>query len=188
MAQPVETATILNGQPFWMLLEMNTLAGEHRQTNRQTDGRYQTYYLPCFAVENKGKRSAKVSRTFACLVRQADKSAGPAFFMSCGSRCFRISAVVMKGVIQCNYIIYPGISRFEWSLLMAWTLWYSVCFVWFMEIREGILLHHRPWSPQPLFCKSSNIIYTLYTYINKSYYNSQGIFQKYYNYGWIFSH
>ncbi len=31
MAQPVETATILNAQPFWMLLEM------YKQTDRRTD-------------------------------------------------------------------------------------------------------------------------------------------------------
>ena len=27
-------------------------AGEHRQTNGRTVGRYQMYYLPCFAVDN----------------------------------------------------------------------------------------------------------------------------------------
>ncbi len=41
MAQPIETTTILNAQPFWMLLEMNTQTGElgqtHKQTDRQTD-------------------------------------------------------------------------------------------------------------------------------------------------------
>ncbi len=26
---------------------------ERQQTNRQADGRDQTYYLPCFAVDNK---------------------------------------------------------------------------------------------------------------------------------------
>ena len=31
MVQPVETTTILNAQPFWMLLEMNT------STDGQTD-------------------------------------------------------------------------------------------------------------------------------------------------------
>ena len=54
MAQPVETTTILNTQ-----------AGERKQTDGQTDrrtdkwtdkrtdGHYQTYYLPCFAADDK---------------------------------------------------------------------------------------------------------------------------------------
>ncbi len=44
MAQPVEMTTILKAQPFWMLLEMNTLcsfssrrAPADKQTDRQTD-------------------------------------------------------------------------------------------------------------------------------------------------------
>ena len=45
MAQPVEATTILNARPFWMPLEAKTV-----QTDKRTDGRYQTYYLPCFAV------------------------------------------------------------------------------------------------------------------------------------------
>ncbi len=56
MAQPVETTTILNAQPFWMLeITLYVQAGEHQQTDKQngrTDRRYQTYYLPCFAVDN----------------------------------------------------------------------------------------------------------------------------------------
>ncbi len=55
------TTTILNAQPFWMLLEINTLwsflasadGRTDRQTYRRTDRRYQTYYLPCFTVDNK---------------------------------------------------------------------------------------------------------------------------------------
>ena len=54
-----------NAQPFWTLLEMNSLwcfltffSGDREtgrrtdgQTDRQMDVRYQTYYLPCFAVD-----------------------------------------------------------------------------------------------------------------------------------------
>ncbi len=56
MVQPVETTTILNAQPFWILLEMNTLgqtvqAWERWRTDGKMEGRCQTYYLPCFAVD-----------------------------------------------------------------------------------------------------------------------------------------
>ncbi len=47
MAQPVETTTIMNAQPFLMLLEMTV-----KQTNKQTHKRYQTHYLPSFTVDN----------------------------------------------------------------------------------------------------------------------------------------
>ncbi len=64
MVQHVETTTILNAQTFWMPFAMSTL-WEHQQTDkqngrtdRQTDRRYQTYYLPCFAVDNEYKGSA----------------------------------------------------------------------------------------------------------------------------------
>ena len=69
VAQPVGTTSILNAQPFWMPLEINTLwcfsecswlvfhwqrnGRTDGQTDGQTDGRYQTYYLPCFAVDNE---------------------------------------------------------------------------------------------------------------------------------------
>ena len=46
MAQPVETTTIMTTQPFWI----------NGQTDRQTDGRYQMYYLPCFGVDKKQTR------------------------------------------------------------------------------------------------------------------------------------
>ncbi len=43
-------------QKFWTPLEINTRESIHGQTDGwmdgQTDGRYQTYYLPCFAVDN----------------------------------------------------------------------------------------------------------------------------------------
>ncbi len=52
MAQHVETTTILNAQPFWTRLEMHSKESLDKQTNTQTNGRYQTYYLPCFAVDN----------------------------------------------------------------------------------------------------------------------------------------
>ncbi len=60
MAQPVETATILNAQPFKMLIEKNGSAvraladGQaDGHTDGRTDGRYQTYYPPSFAVDNE---------------------------------------------------------------------------------------------------------------------------------------
>ncbi len=51
MAQPVETATDHrhNTQIPWT--DNGTYIQTHTQTNKQTHWRYQTHYLPCFAVD-----------------------------------------------------------------------------------------------------------------------------------------
>ncbi len=56
MGQPVETATDNRHTHKDLGLIMVNVYGlvlTDRRMDRQTDGRYQTYYLPCFAVDKK---------------------------------------------------------------------------------------------------------------------------------------
>ena len=57
MAQPVETATDYKHTHKDLGLMM--VKHPNGQTDRQTDRRYQTYYLLCFAVDNQPWKNKK---------------------------------------------------------------------------------------------------------------------------------
>ena len=62
MAQPVKRITILNGQPFWI----------GSAVRARTNGRYQTYYLPCFTVDNYMEVGNIPIKLHLCLSLESD--------------------------------------------------------------------------------------------------------------------